>query len=353
MITPPYCEVEEEPQRGRKRGRDSSAPEPVIEESQRGRATGRGSSAPEPAKGVEPGLATNHAVYRIVLLYLNERMDVPAVKEARRAYAVRYKTPMAKVTKATLEASYHGLRGWIKWANPGVTSAAPELELPVVSKQECVARVHRVLADRRKWLAANNLPRDLDMTNEQRQAFNQWAQDEFAKEPSEQARNRNRRAIRARFNLEKQRRAGCTQLWELLSYAGRVTEEDVRRLNAVYWRRKCASETAAGQCAQVKKWRARKAKDALRRAMSLQRRLEQEKLHIKHCHWHDRQLLRDAQDGSLLATANHCVMEQGRGRLRGSRPGDYMDIGTNQEFSAVAEVLDGPQNRPCTDRFKH
>ena len=76
-------------------------------------------------------------------------------------------------------------------------------------------------------------------------------------------------------------------------------------------------------------------------------------MHRKHCHWYDWKMLRDLRDGSLLATANHCVLEQGRGRLRGSRPGDYMDIGANQEFSAVAEVLDGPPIRPCTDRFRH
>ena len=62
-------------------------------------------------------------------------------------------------------------------------------------------------------------------------------------------------------------------------------------------------------------------------------------------------MLQDLRDGSLQATANRCVMEQGRGRLRGSRPGDYVDIGTNQEYSVVAEVLDGPRKRPCTDRF--
>ena len=142
-------------------------------------------------------------------------------------------------------------------------------------------------------------------------------------------------------------------MWELLSYAGRVTEEDVRSLADVCKQRKRESETDVGQCDQVKKRRAQKAKDALRRAKSLQRRLDQKKLQLKHCHGYDRQLLRDLQDGSLLATANHCVLEQGRGRLRGSHPGDYVDIGTNREFSAVARVLDGPQSRPCTDRFKH
>ena len=99
-----------------------------------------------------------------------------------------------------------------------------------VSKHECVAGIHRVLSDRWTWLAANNLPHDVDMTNEQRAAFHKWALEEFAKEPDEQERSRDKRAVRARFNLEKQRRAGSPQMWELLSYAGRVTEGDVRSL---------------------------------------------------------------------------------------------------------------------------
>ena len=48
-----------------------------------------------------------------------------------------------------------------------------------------------------------------------------------------------------------------------------------------------------------------------------------------------------------------CVLEEGRGRLHGDDPDDYLDIGANQEFSFVCRVLDGPQNRPRTDRFKH
>ena len=224
-------------------GRGSSAPQPVIEESQRSRATGGGNSAPEPAEGVETGVETVNVVYQTVFRCFNERMDVAVVKEARRAYAEHYHTPMAKVTKATWENPYHDLKRWITWANPGVTSDAPEIELPVVSKQECVARIHRVLSDRWTWLAANNLPHDVDMTNEQRAAFHKWALEEFAKEPDEQERSRDRRAVRARFNLEKQRRAGSPQMWDLLSYKGRVTETDVRSLADVCKKREPTSDS--------------------------------------------------------------------------------------------------------------
>ena len=142
-------------------------------------------------------------------------------------------------------------------------------------------------------------------------------------------------------------------MWQLLSYKGHVTETDIRKVADLCKERKCESGTDVGQCDQVKKWRAQNAKHALRRAKALQRRLEQGKVQKKKWDWHERKMLQDLRDGSLRATANRCVMEQGRGRLRGSRPGDYVDIGTNQEFSAVAEVLDGPQKRPRTDSFLH
>ena len=91
------------------------------------------------------------------------------------------------------------------------------------------------------------------------------------------------------------------------------------------------------------KWgRAQNAKDALWRAKSLQRRLEQKKVHLNQLYGCEWKMLRDLQDGSLLATVNLCVREQGRGRLRRARPA-----------SVVAEVLDGPQKRPRTDSFLH
>ena len=142
-------------------------------------------------------------------------------------------------------------------------------------------------------------------------------------------------------------------MWELLSYAGRVTEGDVRSLADVCKQRKRESETTdVGQCDQDKKRRAQKAKDALRRARSLQRRLDHNQLQWKHCHPCDRQLLRELADGSLLATANKRVLEQGRGRLHGDDPDDYLDIGANQEISMVSEMLDGEQPLPSLERFR-
>ena len=94
----------------------------------------------------------------------------------------------------------------------------------------CLKRGMRVLSDRRAWMKAQKHPPNMDMNHEMRKAFHKWALEEFSKEPAELERSRDRRAVRSRFNLEKQRRAGSSQMWELLSYAGRVTEGDVRSL---------------------------------------------------------------------------------------------------------------------------
>ena len=296
-------------------------------------ATGRGSSV---AVGPDDNL-----LQAVCETGFKDRVEKALVKEARRSYAVWFGIPLAKVTRKSLENSHHGLREWIKWAKSGESFDGPKDELPCGSKAECARRIGGVLSERWAWLAEKNLRTDVDMTPEMFQEFHERAREAFSREPSELERSGDAQVVRRRFNREKQRRAGTCELWELFSSKGCVTETDVWRL--------------ADLCKQRKreKRRAQDAKDALWRAKSLQRRLEQEKVHRKHLHWHDRKMLRDLEDGSLLATANHCVREQGRGRLHGDDPNDYLDIGTNQEFSAVVEVLDGPQTRPCTDRFKH
>ena len=161
------------------------------------------------------------------------------------------------------------------------------------------------------------------------------------------------RDVRRRFNLEKQRRAGSAQLWQLLSYNGSVTETHVRRLAELCKERKGEAGTDVGQCDKIKKRRARIAKDALRRAKSLQRRVGQKKVHPNKLFGYERKMLRDLENGTLRRTANHCVSEQGRGRLRGAWPGEYFDIGTNQSFSVVAEVLDPPQKRSRSNPWKY
>ena len=312
--------------------------EPVAAES----ATGRGSS-------VDVGPDDN-LLQAVRECFFSDRVDKALVKEARWSYAAWFGIPPAKVTMRTLENSHHGLRGWIKWAKRGESFDAPKDELACVSKDECARRIRRVLADRRAWLAENGLRHDVDMTNKECAAFHKWALEAFSREPSELERGGDSVGVRSRFNLEKQRRAGSPQLWQLLSFQGSVTETDVRSLAELCKQRKGEPGTDRGQCDEMKKRRARIAKDALRRAKSLQRRVGQKKAHPNKLSEYERNMLRDLENGTLRKTANHCVREQGRGRLRGAWPGEYFDIGTNQKFSVVAEFLDRPQKRPRTNR---
>ena len=143
-------------------------------------------------------------------------------------------------------------------------------------------------------------------------------------------------------------------MWDILSYRGNISEVMMTRLFAdLEAHRGEAQGSDPGRCDPDKKLAAQKAKDALRYARYLQRRIDHNQLHWHMCNPYERNLLEKLADGSLKATANNCVLEQGRGRLRGADPDDYVDIGTNRDFSFVARVLDGPQPQPCTDRFRH
>ena len=143
-------------------------------------------------------------------------------------------------------------------------------------------------------------------------------------------------------------------MWDILSYQGTVSEVMLTRLFAdLEAHRGEAQGSDPGRCDPEKKRAAQIAKDRLRYARHLQRRIDGKKLQWEHCYRYDRQLLRELRDDVLRVTANHCVLEQGRGRLRGSASDDYEDIGPNKQFSFVSRVLDGPQKPPCTDRFRH
>ena len=106
----------------------------------------------------------------------------------------------------------------------------------VVSPQESAERICFIFEDREEWLRAQGLDTSTEVTYAQRGDYIKWAMNRFLDEPGEQARDEaNRRrgktdyqikqARRSRWNLEKQRRAGSTQVWELLSFTGRVSFE--------------------------------------------------------------------------------------------------------------------------------
>ena len=396
VTTPPYS--------GAAAGTDTEDDEPVWSRSE---SRDEDSSASEPAAVAHTGGqgetshdATSCAVYETVYGYFNKRLDMEGLDaadaqvekmgkllfskrrvqfatdqfadttaavmllEARRAYAEYCHCPMAMVTKETLVRSRHGLQGWIQWANPGATRDAPELVVTtVVSKDECIQRIHRVLSDRWRWLAANNLAHDLIMNNDQRKAFHAWALQEFAEEPEEQQRSEAQRALgkngrqvhaalRSRFNLEKQRRAGTPQMWNLLSWLGRVTEEDVQIvLDESEQRSRDAEHPDIGRCDPAKKRRATGAKNRYRQAVSLQRRLDvgYPKRKLKKG---QKSLLKRHKSGSLRRHANRCVLDVGRGRLHGEE-GGFLDIGTNQHLDAVAAYVDGELPPPCIDGFSY
>ena len=141
-------------------------------------------------------------------------------------------------------------------------------------------------------------------------------------------------------------------MWEILS-----TKEQSTRLCSSFFERLAASCNEAqgsdpGRCDPEKKRAAQIAKDKLRYARHLQRRIDWKTLQWEHCCRHDRELLREFREDVLRVKANHCVLEQGRGRLRGSASDDYEDIGPNKQFSCVSRLLDGPYKPPCIDRFR-
>ena len=160
----------------------------------------------------------------------------------------------------------------------------------------------------------------------------------------EGARNR---ARRSQWNLEKQRRAGSSQMWELLSYAGELSEEIVRNVFELL------AETGA---AQEPSWRtkraAKRAKAEWRYAKMLDKILQKDQSAWWSFSTYKRRLWQQLKDNTLKRKVNDYVEELGSGRFRGDDADDYLDIGTNKERSVVATILDGPAKKVCTERFK-
>ena len=334
----------------------------------------------------------SYEVYDALLTYFNQRMDTPGIVEtdtqldklcrllfckrkvsflddnfrntqvaakmveARRWYADVYDKPMAQVTQRVLESSREGLAYWLGCQPPAADNG--DVIVTAVSKEECAKRIRRVLGDRERWLEAQKLPLDHFLTWEQRGAFMEWSMEEFAAQEDEKERDRVNReekkmtatavkkARRSRFNLEKQRRAGSSQMWELLSYKGVVREDFIEEaLNKMSEDPGKEHHQGKGSLAAT----AKQAKADLRYAVMLARK--KETLHGKWLSDKDEDLLRRLQDGSLKKKVNLCVLELGRGRLHGEGPNDFLDIGTNRDHSSVARVLDGERSMASTDRF--
>ena len=187
--------------------------------------------------------------------------------------------------------------------------------------------------------------------------------DKFMAEPGEQARDEANRqkgkneskikaARRTRFNLEKQRRAGSSQIWELLSYTGRVSEEYLRdALRNVEQSGSAHERAGEGESAELKR-HAHKVKHEPRYGKTLQHREAKYKDFAQSLSANDRRILAETKDGTLKRKVNEAVLQRGRGRLRGGTDDDYLDIGTNRERSVVQRILDGNRPAPDTSRFE-
>lgn len=187
-----------------------------------------------------------------------------------------------------------------------------------------------------------------------------WCWNTLFAEPSELARDEREKgktekevkaARRGRFNFEKQRRAGPSQIWELLSYAGCVTEELLAGAFKRVEESGSASERAGkDESAQLKR-RAPKVTEELRYGRMLQRREAKYANSIKELSKDHLRILQETKDSTLKRKVNSAMLRSGRGRLRGATEHDYVDIGTNRKRSEVQRMLDGERPAPDTSRF--
>ena len=285
------------------------------------------------------------------------------VIEARRTYADMHDVAMGTVTKRTLEESKEGLTNWLKLGEGLVGDDASELVVSRVSKQECATRIHGVLRDREKWLTAEGLPVDHQMTYPERGRFLDWILKEFQKTPIEadliakahharMTTSKIKKASRSRFNLEKQRRAGSSQVWELLSFTGKCTPEFLTLALEKEPQPDSAPERVGEDPGTAFAKQVRKDKDNLRYGKMLQNRLQKQPALAKTLKPWERLILQEAKDGTLKRKVNSAVLTIGRGRLRGDNDKDYLDIGTNRDRGVVNRILDGKRPKLETSRFE-
>ena len=223
----------------------------------------------------DPKMALSHGFYECILQYFNDRSDTQGLTEmdgqldklarllfakrqvpvnadhlrdtqltarmisARRAYAVCKNIDTPIVTERMLQESTEGLNYWLNCTNASPIVDAPELVVTVMSPQESTKRIYAVLQERETWLHEQGLDASTDMSWKHRVLFSQWVRDRFFATPEERSLDEANRdegmtdheietARRSRWYYEQERRAGSSQVWELLSFTGRVSEEDLR-----------------------------------------------------------------------------------------------------------------------------
>ena len=216
--------------------------------------------------------------------------------------------------------------------------------------------------DREEWLKEQNHPVDYKMTYEDRGDYNEWIMERFKKTPFEanliaQARrdrqtpSKIKKAVRSRWNLEKQRRAGSSQVWELLSYSGDVTPEILNEALEPKPDNTAHEEVDAKREAELTR-KSRELKGHLRYGKMLQRRVERYPGLVNELEEWQYGILQEATNGTLKRKVNTAVMQAGRGRLRGDNDDDFIDIGTNQDRGVVHHILDGKRPRLDISRIE-
>ena len=166
-----------------------------------------------------------------------------------------------------------------------------------------------------------------------------------------QTRSKIKKAVRSRWNLEKQRRAGSSQVWELLSYSGDITPEI---LNEALEPKPDNTAHEKGDAKRDSEFtrKSREVKGHLRYGKMLQRRVESYPGLVHELEDWQYGLLQEATNGTLKRKVNTAVLAIGRGRLRGDNDDDYVDIGTNRDRGVVPHILDGKRPKPETSRFE-
>ena len=157
--------------------------------------------------------------------------------------------------------------------------------------------------------------------------------------------------MRSRWGLEKQRRAGSSQVWELLSYSGDVTPEI---LNEALEPKPDNTAHEKGDAKRDSEFtrKSREVKGHLRYGKMLQRRVESYRGLVNELEEWQYGLLQEATNGTLKRKVNTAVMQAGRGRLRGDNDDDFIDIGTNRDQGVVHHILDGKRSRADFSRIE-
>ena len=142
---------------------------------------------------------------------------------------------------------------------------------------------------------------------------------------------------RVRWNREKQRRAGSSEVFELLLYKGRFDpaflEHALMKISSSASEgTDCATKEELHRCASV-------AKHELRLSRKLQRDVSTGWRYRVDFTERARRVYREAQDGSLLRRVNDFMLQSGRGRLRGENDSDCLDIG-QQRLDRDGEPVD-------------